>query len=586
MRLASAQEIRKWEQGVMEDGLLTAAALMETAGRALAEAVLRYAGGLPLDGPFMERLLGSSTPTALLLGSSTPTARSDGDGVAASCRPHAGAAQHGTRKPKPWAILVGKGRNGGDGLAAARHLAVAGIEVLAVLAAPPDGLQGEALRQHRLAERAGVRSIHYRPGELDWSRFGGIVDALLGTGSSGSAPREPLASLIREANGSGLPILAADLPSGVDPDTGAAAEPAIRAAATITFGLPKRGLAQHPGAELAGEVLVAPLGIALEPANSTDGDAFEQEGGDTARSSREATSESGSAARPVFLLRPETLRERLSAEPLDRRAADSHKGTYGHVLVAAGTKLMSGAGLLSASAALRAGAGLVTWALPAGVASAAIGLRPELMLAAVPDGGSGDWSDSSPEELAALAEGKDALVLGPGIGRLPGGWLRRLWERLPPRLPLVLDADALNHLAAEDFTAWPRREGGVVLTPHPGEMARLANRPTADVQRDRIGSAMAYADGHGAVVVLKGARTVIAAPLGAAYVNPTGNAGMATGGTGDVLAGIIGSLLAQGRPAIEAAAIGVWRHGAAGDRAAASRPSPASLIAGDVIEHL
>lgn len=547
MNLATAQQRRRLEEKAMEGGLLTAATLMENAGRALAEAVYRFALGHELEGPYARRLPGSP-----------------GTGAVRSCRSGVHTISN-SGEVRPWAILTGKGRNGGDGLAAARHLALLGVPARIVYSAPPEQLDEEAVRQRRLLHKlpAALQPDEqvYEPGAIDWNGFGGIVDALLGTGTVSGPLREPVASLIREANGSGLPIVSADLPSGVEPDTGAVSDPCIQASATVAFGLAKIGLAQYPGAGMAGDVLVAPIGASLDAA--------------------------ALGLPAVHMLSERVLRNALGEEPDDRRQADSNKGTYGHVLTAAGSRLMSGAGLLCATAALRSGAGLVTWALPDRMAEAVIGLRPELMLAALKDGGSGGWQEVDPVELASAAAEMDSLVIGPGLGKLPPGWLRRLWEALPESLPLVLDADALNHLAAEKhFASWPRRQGGVVLTPHPGEMSRLTGWSTPEVQRNRIEAARRYASGHGVTLVLKGVRTVIAAPDGTCFVNPTGNAGMATGGTGDVLAGIIGSLLAQGKSPAAAAALGVWRHGAAGDRAAAARRSPASLIAGDLIEHL
>lgn len=539
MELVTAEEMRRIDRHTIDAIGIPEIALMENAGRALADAVVR-----------LVRRTGWHDMDAILLEGSK--------------EPDAGEAGWGGGKP--WAVLVGKGHNGGDGLIAARHLALRGVPVRIIYATPPEELRGEAARQRDIAERLQLPAGVYAPGAVDWSAMGGIVDALLGTGTGGT-PREPYAALIREANASGLPIVAADLPSGLDPDTGQTADPCIRATLTVTFGLPKRGLVQYPGAEAAGTVLVAPIGI---PAG--------------------LAAELGVS---TWLLTPETLRNVLDADPDASRQPDGHKGTYGHVLVAAGTRAMSGAGLLCATAALRSGAGLVTWAVPELLAESLIGAQPELMLAPVADGGRGDWLAADPLEVAAMAARRDALVVGPGLGRVPGsgvdgrGWLRRLWEALPPELPLVVDADALNHLAeAGDFAAWPKRPDATVFTPHPGELARLTGLPARDIQRDRIGVAREYALRHGVTLVLKGARTVVADPFGDVYVNPTGNPGMATGGTGDVLAGVIAGLLAQGYPATAAAALGVYRHGAAGDRAAAKRRSPASLIAGDLLAEL
>jgi len=329
----------------------------------------------------------------------------------------------------------------------------------------------------------------------------------------------------------------------------------------------KRGLLLYPGADAAGRVVVRAIGIPEKAAARLGVN--------------------------TFVLNERTLKEVLGAEVPVRRAADTHKGTYGHVLVAAGSRNMSGAGLLAAKAALRAGCGLVTWALPESLVLPLVGRLPEAMLYGMPDAGRGDWSATAPEELAALAGNKKALVIGPGLGRWEGdgAWLRRVWEATDG-VPLVVDADALNMIASagrdgeEALAAWPRRSAPVVLTPHPGEMARLAGLSVSEVQRDRIGLARSFAERHGVTLVLKGARTVVAAADGRVYVNTTGNPGMATGGSGDVLAGVIGSLLAQGLSAVQAAAAGVYMHGAAGDRAAAARASVASLLAGDIIESL
>ncbi|WP_338130996.1 NAD(P)H-hydrate dehydratase [Cohnella rhizosphaerae] len=258
------------------------------------------------------------------------------------------------------------------------------------------------------------------------------------------------------------------------------------------------------------------------------------------------------------------------------------------MLVAAGSALMSGAGLLSARAALRAGSGLVSWAQPASAVPGLRGFAPEIMLRAVPDDGAGEWRQVNPERLAEATANADALVVGPGMGRWDGdgAWLRVVLERV--QAPVLVDADALNMIAdaGPRHGVWPRRGAPTVITPHPGEMARLAGMTVPEAQRDRIGLARDYAATHAVTVVLKGARTVVASPDGRAFVNTTGNPGMATGGAGDALAGIIGSLLGQGLDALEAAACGVYWHGLAGDRAAALRPQAASLIAGDIIEAL
>ncbi|REK68302.1 MAG: bifunctional ADP-dependent NAD(P)H-hydrate dehydratase/NAD(P)H-hydrate epimerase [Cohnella sp.] len=528
MYLVTSEEMRKIDRYTIDSVGIPSLVLMENAGRAIAEEAFRLA--------------------------------------------ETGAARG---RPPRWLILVGKGNNGGDGLVCARHMAERGWETLTVYAVPPEQLKGEAAVQRDIADKLGLPAVVFEPGKLEWGRFDGIVDALLGTGTAGE-PREPYASLIREANASGLPIVAADIPSGLNADTGDTADACIRATVTVALAMLKRGLLLHPGAEAAGRTVVRPIGI--------------PEG----------------AARELgvntFVLNEETLRRRfgLSAVP-PARAANTHKGTYGHVLAVAGSRRMSGAGLLCAKAALRAGCGLVTWALPEALALPLAGVLPEAMIRGIADGGSGEWADADVGDALSAAADKQAVVIGPGLGRWAGdsGWLRRWWQTVAS--PLVVDADALNMLAAagagtsgsgpaapsaEPFSAWPRRESATVLTPHPGEMARLCGLSVREVQRDRIGLARDFALRHGVVLVLKGARTVVASPSGEVYVNTTGNPGMATGGTGDVLAGVIAALLAQGMDATAAAALGVYMHGAAGDRAAAARTSPASLIAGDVVDWL
>jgi NAD(P)H-hydrate epimerase len=273
------------------------------------------------------------------------------------------------------------------------------------------------------------------------------------------------------------------------------------------------------------------------------------------------------------------------AAALPPRASDSHKGTYGHVLIAAGALGKSGAALLCGRAALRAGAGLVTVASPAPALTGMLVGTPELMTEPLGDeNGAWIFEAGQPTRLLAALEGKDAVVLGPGIGVAPAtrGLTRWLIESCP--VPLVIDADGLNCLAGN--LSWlERRRGSIVLTPHPGEMARLAARSTAEIQGDRVGVARSLAERYGIAVVLKGSRSVVASPSGLVAVNPTGNAGMASGGMGDALAGIIGSLLGQGLEVAEAAETAVFWHGAAADRVAARR-GEAGLLASDVIEEL
>lgn len=520
MFVVTSEEMRRLDRQAIDGLGIPALVLMENAGRALAEEVLDL---------LREK--------------------------------HGG--DRGAIARERWLVLAGKGNNGGDGFVAARHLMEAGVEVVAALAVAAEALTGEARQQAAMAQRFGVPCLDVSAEsgkEVPWHLFTGVVDALLGTGTAG-APREPYAALIRAANASGLPIVAADVPSGLDADTGAVYDPCIRAERTVAFAFLKRGLVQYPGAEYAGRVRTVTIGIPARLA-----------------------AEAGIGVRYITA---NTVGAALGVDPARRRTADTHKGTYGHVLAVAGSRAMTGAGLLCVKAALRTGCGLATWALPASVLPLAVGLVPEAMLAEVPEAASGGgWAATEAAQLVNMAaERRAAVVVGPGLGRWAGdtAWLRTLWEGVTG--PLVLDADALNMLAEAGVSAWPRRAGPAILTPHPGEMARLARTPTADVQQDRVSLARRFAQEHGVTLVLKGARTITATPSGSVYINATGNPGMATGGAGDVLAGIIASLLAQGHSAEQAAAFGVYLHGAAGDRAAAYR-GEASLLAGDIIGEL
>ncbi len=507
MRLVSAKQMREMDQFAIEYYGIPQLSLMENAGKAVADEVIRT---------------------------------------------------YGSRK---WIILVGKGNNGGDGLVAARHLVEAGCDVLIVYAVDPDELQGAAQKQKEIIDKWELPVIVYPKQPIPWPQYDGIIDALLGTGTAG-APREPVASLIREANESGLTTVAVDIPSGIDADSGKVYEPCIRAQITIALAMVKQGMVQYPAADYCGEIRLCRIGIPEKLA-----DRFPA---------------------PCYYVDESFVQTHFSKSALFVRQADTHKGTYGHVLIAAGSNAYSGAGLLAAKAALRAGSGLVSWYLPATLKEAMVGHVPEAMLIAAEDDGTGDWSRCQPESIRELAGDKQALVIGPGLGRFKNDsrWIARALKQLP--CPAVIDADALNMIAdlKESKKVWRETATDIVITPHPGEMARLCNTTVAEVQANRILTASQFAQEHGITVVLKGARTVTATPDGTTYINASGNAGMATGGSGDVLAGLIGGLIAQGMPASEAAVLGVYWHGAAGDRALAKRPSLASLIASDLIAEL
>lgn len=447
-------------------------------------------------------------------------------------------------------VLCGPGSNGGDGLVAARHLHLRGVPVRVALAADPARLQGDAARNLERAERAGV--FFARP---DWTVAPGdvIVDALFGTGLA-RAPEGAAADAIVRANGArpGCRVVAVDLPSGLDADTGQPRGPCIEADVTVTIGLPKLGLALEPGRARAGRVWVGRIGIADDAP--------------------------GADAPPTLLTR------RGAGALLPARPPHGHKGTFGHVLVVAGSRGKAGAAALAAAGAARAGAGLVTVACPAGVQPEVAAQLAEAMTSPLADGADGELAVAAGAALAELARARSAAAVGPGLGRGEGvrGALLRAIPSL--ELPLVLDADGLVAFAGAPERLRERR-APTVLTPHPGEAALLLGTTADALNRDRVAAARALAERTGGVAVLKGAATVVAAPGGRVRVNPTGGPVLATGGTGDVLAGAIAGLLAQGLDAFDAAALGVYLHGLAGDLLAGTL-GPAGALAGEVARQL
>ena len=440
-------------------------------------------------------------------------------------------------------VVAGPGNNGGDGYVAARKLHAAGRQMDVWRVGDPARLRGDAARNHAAVEQSGVpvhssaAALPLRPGDV-------VVDAIFGTGL-GRAPEGEAADAIRQLDrwrAEGVRVLAVDLPSGLSSDSGRAFEPCVAADLTVTFGARKLGLALEPGATLAGCIEVVDIGLAeLTPS--------------------------------TWLLEPSDGPRWLPA-----RRSDSNKGTYGHLLVIAGSRGKSGAAALAGLAALRSGVGLCTVATPVDALSDVQGHAPELMGVALP--AAAVLGPTHLDVLLAAAEGKDALVIGPGIPR--GSETHALLGELLARLdvPVLLDADGLNAIAGHPEVL-RRARAPVVLTPHPGEMARLAGQSIAEVQADRIGTARTFARTHRAVLVLKGARTLVAEPGGQLRVNPTGNPGMATGGTGDVLSGMIGAFLAQGLAPVDAASVGVLAHGLGGD-AAARRWGRLGVIASDM----
>lgn len=441
-------------------------------------------------------------------------------------------------------FVCGGGNNGGDGCAAARIWMQRGGKADVWLLASPSGMKGDAGENARLLSMCGAEMTMLY-GETPEIPVGcaAIVDALFGTGLSRALEGAAL-NAVQKINESGLPVVAVDIPSGVDGQTGQALGEAVRAAATVTFHRPKHGHFLFPGRELSGDLIVCDIGILPD--------------WDGAQGIEILESEDAKALLPV-------------------RVRDAHKGTFGHVLVVAGSEGMAGAACLCASAAVHSGAGLVTAACCSSVRLPMQTLVPCAMAKVVGGGAALDASAALP--LYNMAQGKGALAIGPGLSREEGVW-RAIAQLIRSDIPKVIDADALNLLAENG--------GGVgentVLTPHPGEMARLVGADTCDILAAPVDYARQLSEEYGCTVLLKGATTVIARGEDVT-LNITGCEAMATGGSGDVLTGMIAGLMAQGMNGYDAARAGAYYHGLAGEAAARKKGSRAAC-AMDICQHI
>jgi NAD(P)H-hydrate epimerase len=379
-----------------------------------------------------------------------------------------------------------------------------------------------------------------------------IVDAIFGTGLK-TAVAGMIETVIADVNASEIPVVSVDLPSGLSADTAHLIGDCIDASLTVTLAAPKLPLVLPPGEAYAGDVVIADIGIPYEVIEGLEGPHVE-------------------------LLTPEQLRSSVGP-----RAADSHKGDFGRLTIVAGSIGKTGAAHLAAMGALRSGAGLVTVATPRCCVPVLAGLSPVYMTVDLPDDSAGTLDASGVDKL--LEQAHDVIACGPGLGRTPqvAQFVRALLDKAT--VPLVLDADALTVLADDPGGLSGKEERDLIITPHPGEMARLIGTSIADVQANRIQVATDFATTHRVYVVLKGHRTVIATPEGHVYINPTGNPGMATGGTGDVLTGMIAAWLAQLLDAEAACRLAVFLHGAAGDLAEVNQ-GQVSMIATDLLDHL
>ncbi len=516
MRLVTAAEMRELDRHTIEDLGVPGQVLMARAGRAVAEAAIEVA-------------------------------ESSADGF-----------------PRRFLALAGVGNNGGDAYVAARVLQSWGWRGRILEFADPERIRGDAAHHRRLALLAGVPSVRCETEALleEALRDPGIViDGLLGTGLRGEV-RDPFRGAISQVNRSRAPVVAVDIPSGLDADSGLPLPEAVRARVTVTMALPKFGLVRGRGLDHAGRILVADIGIPR---------------------SRPGSPSPSEAVRWID-------RSGIAGGDLLRRARTAHKGTCGHVLVVAGSVGFAGAAVLCAEGALRGGSGLVSVAVPEPIYVAAASSLREAMVHPAPASDGGFAGDAA-ETVLALAERATVLAVGPGIGRGDGAasLVRTLLGRVSR--PIVLDADGLNVLGSPP-EAIGKRRAPTVVTPHPGEMARLVRGYEWAAEwdpGDRDGAweiARRFAEATGAVTVLKGAGTLVADPAdGSLSVNGSGNPGMATGGTGDCLTGLLAAFLAGGHSPAAAARAAVWIHGAAADRAAL-RTGETALLPRDLLAEI
>ncbi len=452
-------------------------------------------------------------------------------------------------------IVAGRGNNGGDGFVMARYLAEKGVRVTVFLLSKSTDVKGDAATNLKLLAPLGIPVVELPDTEtfskhITSFRHQGIwIDAILGTGLNAEV-KAYFKIVITFINDSGSPVFCVDIPSGLNADTGQAMGACIRGTATATFAFPKIGHINHPGAVFTGKLKVVDIGI------------------------------------PGFISRrvgpkQHLVTMKIARQGLVERPSDTHKGRTGHLLIVGGSPGKTGAVAMAAVSALRAGAGLVTAGVAETLAPVMETLSVEAMTCPLADEGLGILGIAASKGLIEQLPEKKCLAIGPGLGTAPG--TENLLAILLPEIqvPMVLDADALNCLSR-----WPELLKSLsvpaVVTPHPGEMARLVQTDTRAVQKDRVTCARKFAETFCCHVVLKGAGTVIAHPDGSAYINPTGNAGMATGGMGDVLTGLIAGFIAQGASAETACRAGVYLHGAAADRLAEEK-GPVGFLASEVM---
>ncbi|MFZ3089623.1 MAG: NAD(P)H-hydrate dehydratase [Nitrospirota bacterium] len=461
--------------------------------------------------------------------------------------------KYGGLKKKSVVVVSGKGNNGGDGFVIARHAANRGADVSVFLLSDAKGISGDArtnlviLKKMKVPVHTGISNLKGSLSKADL-----IVDAIFGTGLKTDV-KGIHAKTINLINNAGRPIIAVDIPSGIDADTGQIKGTAVKADTTVTFGLPKIGHFIYPGAAYSGSLKIADISI------------------------------------PKTLIEKSLIKTRLITKDhvkkiLPARRPDAHKGDFGHVFIIAGSPGLTGAAIMAGLSALRIGAGLVTLGIPEGLNNILETRLTEIMTLPLPQTEEGTIAVSARTKIFNFLKKADAVAIGPGLSqnRETAQLVRELMREV--KIPIVIDADGINALAGH-ADILKKARGQVIITPHPGEMARMVNSSAAEINRDRAAIARRFSEQYNVITVLKGAGTIIAEPSGDIYINSTGNPGMASGGTGDVLTGMIAGLIAQRSPSPDAAIAGVFLHGLAGDLAAKDR-GEAGLIAGDVIEKI
>ncbi len=455
-------------------------------------------------------------------------------------------------------IFAGKGNNGGDAFAAARHLYNKGALIRVYITAKKKDIRNDAAVNLGILGKMNVETVELAE-DVQISRLRSelaqadmIVDGIFGTGFKGKI-EAPLQEIIEAVNNSGKFVLSIDIPSGVNGETGEVQGICIKADKTVTFGLPKIGLVVYPGCGYTGELITADIGIPRSVEESVN-------------------------------IKVNITEKHIASKLIPLRYAESNKGDYGKVLIVSGSAGMTGAGCLAAGAALKVGAGLVYLGVP----SSLVGIYGSNLIEAVTipleDNKKGYISKENIGFILEKLENMDVAAVGPGLSTNKdiAYIVNSIVEN--SKIPLVLDADALN-VISEDISVLKKLKADAVVTPHPGEMSRLCGISIKDVQNNRIKTAQEFSRAWGVITVLKGARTVVATPDGDTFINPTGNPGMASAGMGDVLTGIIAGLIGQGATPEDAAIAGTYLHGAAGNEAAAEKGEH-GIVAGDILKEL